>query len=393
MLEGHSIVCFTPNRWHDIWRNRQHIFSRLARSNRILYVEPEMATVQEWRRGRLGWRDLRRPGVEHLQDGLYLYRFPAWLPTSGRRPLRDLSHAAHRQHLRYTVRRLGFERPILWLFRPAHRMWLRTLHESLILYHVTDEYGAFDYWTEEQRTRLVADEKRLLREADLVIVTSPRLQETKHPIARSIALVPNGVDYEAFANASLRASEPLDVQPIPRPRLGYVGHISSRLDLDLLIAVAKARPDQSLVLVGSVWEGGCEEEMAALRSLPNVHILPPREGTAVPACAASFDVGLIPYRLSEEAESISPLKMYEYLAAGLPVVSSDIPAARQVSHLVRLAHGTEGWIEEIDAALAERDDATKVTARQALAQANDWSLRLEALSSEIEQALSEKASF
>lgn len=390
MLENHAIVCFAPNPWHDIWRNRQHIMIRLARRNRILFVEPGLPMLGDWRRGRLGWADLRRPAVQHLQDGLYLYRFPAWLPGSRRGAIDRALRTARAWHLRRTATRLGIERPILWLYRPEQRAWIGEFAERLVLYHVTDEYRAFGFLTEAQRQSLIAEEERLLAEADLTIVTSPRLWETKRARARRIVLVPNGVDYAAFAAArNSPAPEPADLRAIPRPRLAYVGHVSLRLDLPLLAEVARARPEWSLVLLGSVWERGCEAEMANLRALPNVHFLPPREGPAVPAYLVACDVGLMPYRINQETESVSPLKLYEYLAAGLPVVSTDVPAAREVVPLVSIAAGSKGWVEAIASALAERDPARR-KARLALAAANDWERRMEELSAAIEAALAAK---
>lgn len=392
MLKNHDIVCFAPNPWHDIWRNRQYIMSRLARRNRILFVEPGLAMVGDWRRGRLGWADLRRPPVEHVQDGLYLYRFPAWLPGSRREIIERFTRAARAEHLRRTAARLGLARPILWLYRPQQRAWIGRCNESLVLYHITDEYRAFGYLTEAQRRALADDEERLLAEADLVIVTSPSLVESKKAHTRRIALVRNGVDYAVFAVArDGTAPEPDDLRAIPHPRLAYVGHISLRLDLPLLARIAQARPDWSLVLLGSAWDKGCEAEMANLRALPNVHFLAPREGPAVPAYVAACDVGLMPYRLTEEAESISPLKLYEYLAAGLPVVSADIPAAREVASALYIAAGSAEWIEAIASALAERDPALR-RARQDLAAANDWDVRVEELSDYIAAALAAQGS-
>jgi len=387
MLENHAIVCFAPNPWHDIWRNRQYIMSRLARRNRVLFVEPELAMVGDWRRGRLGWADLRRPAVRHLQDGLYLYRFPAWLPGSRRRMIDRFTRAARERHLCRTATRLGLEHPILWLYRPEQRAWIGRFAESLVLYHVTDEYRAFGFLTEAQRRGLASDEERLLAEADLVIVTSPRLLENKQARARRIALVRNGVDYAAFAAARDGASsEPDNLRAIPHPRLLYVGHISLRLDLPLLARIAQARPAWSLVLLGSAWDRGCEAEMAGLRALPNVYFLPPCAGPDVPAYVAACDVGLMPYRRTEEAESISPLKMYEYLAVGLPVISADIPAAREAAPALSIAGGSDEWIEAIESALAERDPALR-RARQAWAAANDWDARVEELSAHVAAAL------
>jgi glycosyltransferase involved in cell wall biosynthesis len=225
---------------------------------------------------------------------------------------------------------------------------------------------------------LLAEERALLAAADLTIVTAPRLLELKAPFARRIELVPNGVDVTAFQrSAAVSPPAPGDPSPATPPRIGYSGHVSARLDLDLLRAIALARPDWRLVFAGSQWDAGCVEALQALRSLPNVQfvgLLPVEE---VPSFIAGCSVCLIPYRVNDETRAISSLKLYEYLAAGRPVVSARVPAAEEHAGVVRMADATvESWMNQIEAALAERDDPVQVAARQAVAARNTWEERV-----------------
>ena len=392
-----DFLVFAPNPWHDLWRNRQQIFSRLAaRQHRVLYVEPARASLADWRRGRVAWAQVRRPALVQERPNLWLYRIPATLPTRATGDLFDrVADRLLAIHLRRALRELSMVNsqrsivndghaagnrplsidhwPLLWLYRPARWRWaVASFPHRLLVYHITDDYAAFGHLSDADRAALLAEERDLLAAADLVIVTAPRLLEIKAPLARHIELVANGVDLAAFQRA-------LDAPAAPatRPRLGYSGHVSNRLDLPLLREIALARPDWELVFAGSEWGAGCEEELQALKALPNVHFLGLLPVEEVPYFIAGCDVCLIPYRVNDETRAISSLKLYEYLAAGRPVVSAPVPAAEEHAAVVRMAEGhAPSWLEQIEAALRERDNPAQVAARQAVAAENTWDRRV-----------------
>jgi len=404
-----DFLVFAPNPWHDLWRNRQQIFSRLAgRQHRVLYVEPARASLADWRRGRVSWQQARRSAVVQEQANLWLYYIPAILPTRATGDIFD--RAADRLlaiHLQRTIKRLGFLSspvnhsqftPILWLYRPTRWRWAAAnFPHSLLVYHITDDYAAFGHLNDAQRAALLAEERDLLAAADLTIVTAPRLLELKALHARRIELVPNGVDLATFqrARATPHPLATSDLPPAtchlsPAIRIGYSGHVSSRLDLSLLREIALARPDWQLLFAGSEWDAGCAEALRTLKALPNVHFLGLLPVEEVPHFIVSCDVCLIPYRVNDETRAISSLKLYEYLAAGKPVVSARVPAAEEHAGLVRMADGTVGsWVVQIEAALAERDDPVQVAARQAVAGENTWEervMRIESLLADLQRS-------
>jgi glycosyltransferase involved in cell wall biosynthesis len=399
-----SFLVFAPNPWHDLWRNRQQIFSRLAGRHQVLYVEPARASLADWRRGKVSWEQARRPAVVQEQPGLWLYRMPATLPTRATGDLFDrASDALLAIHLRRAIQRVAsLTSPIghsafsdqhsplslvLWLYRPTRWRWAAAnFPHSLLVYHITDDYAAFSHLSAEQRAALLGEERGLLAAADLTLVTAPRLLELKASLARRIELIPNGVDPVPFqrARAAAAAAGP---QPAAAPRLGYSGHISNRLDLALLIEIAQARPDWQWVFAGSEWDAGCVEQLQALKALPNVQFLGLLPVEETPGFIVSCDVCLIPYRLTDETRAISSLKLYEYLAAGKPVVSARVPAAEEQAAVVRMADATvSSWVQQIEGALGEGDDPQQVAARQAVAQSNRWEervARIEALLAEL----------
>lgn len=378
-----NFVLFAPNPWHDLWRNRQQIFSRLAaRQHRVLYVEPARVSLADWRRGRVALTQVRRPTLVQERPNLTVYRIPALLPTRATGDRFDqISDRGLAWHLQRTLRALDFTAPILWLYRPARWQWAaQAIPHRLLVYHITDDYAAFGHLSDAARAALLAEERDLLAAADLTLVTAPRLLEIKGPAARHSVLVANGVDVTAFQHAA--TATPL----VTAPRLGYSGHISARLDLPLLHELALARPDWSFEFAGSEWDAGAAAELAALKALPNVvfHGLLPVD--AVPDFVASLAVGLIPYRVTDETRAISSLKLYEYLAAGRPVVSARVPAAEAHTAVVRLADATvAAWVAQIEAALREANDPPLIAARQAVAAQNTWDQRV----NQIEQALAD----
>jgi glycosyltransferase involved in cell wall biosynthesis len=166
-----------------------------------------------------------------------------------------------------------------------------------------------------------------------------------------------------------------------------VGGINAKLDLALLGDVATRRPDWTVTLVGPLGYGLDAGEVARLRALPNVHLAGVVAPEQVPAVMAGCDVGLIPYKRNEQTRHVNPLKVYEYLAAGKPVVATPLPELGQFEPLVRLAGDVDGFIAAVEAALAEGDSPQAVTARQAVAAVNTWDVRVERMLALIGEAL------
>jgi glycosyltransferase involved in cell wall biosynthesis len=176
---------------------------------------------------------------------------------------------------------------------------------------------------------------------------------------------------------------------IPEPRLVYAGLIGARLDLDLLTALAERRPDWSLVLIGEIDTRGVEDKLAYLQRLVNVYFLGLKPASAVPSYLLACQVCLLPYRRSEESHHIDPLKLYEGLASGKPIVSSPIPAAELYGDLVWLASDTYEFEVAVQQALVEQDDEI-VARRRAAAAANTWETRVEEISALIQLRLDDK---
>lgn len=391
MLRGESILCFAPDPWDDIWRNRHQIMSLLAEGNRVLYVEPRpylRPLMQRAMRGEVSLAELRAPRLREVRSGLYVFRPPLYAPLIGREPLAGLSKALRVASLRRAMRRLRMSRPILWLFRPEMADIPGDYGEKLLIYHIVDEYTGYGGLESARAEAMRRRERELIARADLVLVTSKALLESKGGINPNTHWVPNGVDYERFASAAARRLEPVEMAGLPRPRIGYVGAINDKINAGLLLHVAEAYPQATLVMVGPV--RAVDEEtragLEALRSRPNVRFVGQVPGERVPEFVAACDVGLLPYRQNVWTQHIQPLKLYEYLACGLPVVSTEIPAVREEGEVVFVARDAQAFVRLVGQALAT-DNAALRAARQERAARNTWRERVEHISALIEASL------
>jgi glycosyltransferase involved in cell wall biosynthesis len=188
------------------------------------------------------------------------------------------------------------------------------------------------------------------------------LQEAKAPLNPNTILVPHGVDYEHFSKA-LRDDLPVpdDMKDIPHPILGFFGLIRDWVDLDLLAEVARARPAWHLVLLGD-----STVDLSPYRNLPNMHFLGRKSYADLPAYCKGFDIGLIPFKVNELTRAVNPIKLREYLAAGLPVVSTPLPEVMAYDGPVRVGDSAESFVDIIGKALGiERDTRPELSGAMA----------------------------
>jgi hypothetical protein len=392
MLTGHNLVYFGPEKWDGLWRNRHHLMSRFAEHNRVLYVEPKISlrdARRRWREGRLRWHDLKRNRITAAAENLYIYHNPDFIPISGRYPLDRTSWFLWKGLLKRAMRKLGFDDPIIWVSRPEMVTLMSGFDETLTIYHVVDEYLSYHRDDVEARKRHQAMERQILAKADVVIVVSENLLEAKRPFNEHTYLVPNGVDYQAYAQV-LEGHEPPppDIAQLRRPVIGYSGSVKTRLDLGLLHHVAAVHPEWSIALVGQVDEKGCAVDLARLRDMENVYFLGRKEIGQVARYVQAFDVCLIPYRVDERAQNASPLKLYDYLALGKPIVSTGFAVANQFRDVVRIADDRATFTRQIEEALCEEDQDLAIQRRRIAAQ-NTWGKRVDELSRIIESHLVE----
>jgi hypothetical protein len=243
---------------------------------------------------------------------------------------------------------------------------LRETFDWPIVYDCMDLHADFA----TARRAMVAEEKALLAAADIVTVSSALLEEHARGYRDDVLMLRNGCDYEHFAQTSAARNA--------RPVIGYYGAISDWFDSDLVAELAARKPEWDFILVGSTFNG----DISRLRRLPNVAMPGEEPYEALPEWLGRFDVTILPFRRTPLTEATNPVKLYEILAAGRPLVSVPIPEVAAVAPLVRLANNASEFEREIEAALAE--DAGAVDARRAYARQNTWQQRYDTLSAALE---------
>src|SRR6185295_9770321 len=241
------------------------------------------------------------------------------------------------------------ERPILYIWHPSFAPAIgQVAGARAVVYHCYDEYAAF---TGVDRAQVADDEARVLESADLVLTVSDGLYARKRAFNANTHLVRNGVDYDLFATAQDPAlAVAAEVRDLPRPVIGCVTRIvPDYFDAELLEEVFRRRPEWSFVVVGP--KCAHSSALSRLERLPNVHLVGRRDLSVLPSYLKAFDACLIPYVLTENKQLADPLKTYEYLAAGKPVISKPLAALETFGDVISFATTADEWIEAIDEAL------------------------------------------
>jgi glycosyltransferase involved in cell wall biosynthesis len=302
------------------------------------------------------------------------------LPLHGSRVARALNARLLPWLVRRAARRLGLQQPILWGYVPQAEALIAALEPSLVVYHCVDDIAAQE---RIDTASFRAAEERFAARADLVLASAPALSRRLRAFSRNVLDAPNVADTELFAQALSPAEPDPAMTALPAPRIVFTGAIVSiKLDLALLVALARLRPSWSLALVGPIGPGDPRTDVSALAAEPNIHLLGRRTYAQLPAVLRAADVGLIPYARNELTESIFPMKVYEYLAAGLPVIATPLPAIAGVAG-VSTAPDAEGIAELIERELA-RDSPQRRAERSREAASNSWQRRLEEIATAID---------
>jgi glycosyltransferase involved in cell wall biosynthesis len=301
---------------------------------------------------------------------------PLTLPLGHFHPaLKRVNTLVLRLGLRFAMRRMGIGRPLIWTYHPFMRDAINGLARDTLVYHCVDDLAAVPGI---DAGRFNAAERALLAEAGAVFVTSPALRDKCAATAPATTYYfPNVADLEHFAVARRPGPLPTDLEAIPRPRLGFVGVLSDfKLDLDLLRRIAEARPDWHLVFIGEEREGQRHPVLASLAQRGNVHFLGYRPYADLPNYLRGMDVGLLPMQINDYTRAAFPMKFFEYLAAGLPVVSTPLPSIAEFYDLCQVAPAGEGFVAAIERVLADRDRFVAPLDHPALQQ-NSWDSRLD----------------
>jgi Glycosyl transferases group 1 len=332
-----DLICLSHLRWDFVYQRPQHLLSRFAKERRVFFVEEP--TFHE---------APMHLDVSSRECGVTVVvpRLPKELEGT------DSVESVQRSMINRLFAEHHINEHVLWYYTPMAMPWTRHLQAAATIYDCMDELSAFKGAPRALKDR----EAELFKRADLVFTGGQSLYEVKRDQHRNVYAFPSSIDAAHFAQARSVSVEPVDQAEIPHPRLGFFGVIDERMDIELLDAVAAARPDWHLVMIGPI----VKIDPADLPKRENIHYLGGKSYQELPSYLASWDVALLPFARNESTRFISPTKTPEYLAAGRAVVSTSIrDVVRPYGELglVHIADEPTEFVAAIEAAMNEDGSA------------------------------------
>lgn len=373
-----STVFVSLENWDEIWRRNQFLCSGWVRrdpNTRILFVAPPI-DISYALRSRTMANALRQPRLWTVEQGAIAVIRPLKFWPNSWRWGRKLNEAFHRFMVRRASARLGFQSPLLWINDHAAGHLVGSMGECGVVYDVTDDWTCLTQ-ASAARARVVAQDLELCRRADAVIVCSEHLKEMKRHLARSVTLIPNGVDTAHYAPPRVVSDAVArETERWVHPVLGYTGTVHpDRVDVNLVEAIALRMPEATLALVGPVMLE--PSDLQRLGRMANIRIVGAQPYASMPEWMQAFDACIVPHVCSAFTESLNPIKLWEYFAVGKPIISTPVAGFRDYPKLVYLAKDAEGFAAAH--AKASLEDPILAVQRRAVAQANSWTCRIDAV--------------
>lgn len=364
-----DIICLSLVDWDSGVQRPQQIMSQFARNgHRVFCVRIDRVLRAD---------SAPRFSISKLEENVYDVVVAAIRPVRlNQEVVSGPNGEAITRSLADLCRAYEIHSAVAYVASPAWREVAEKLKKSRgvkIVYDCVDEWDGFPGFSKAISTA----ERRLAAECDLLVVSGERLHEKWRTLNCQPLLARNAVDPDFFRHLHT----PGNLLPqLAHPIVGYLGVLASWFDVDLVIKLAQKRPGYQFVLVGSA----LEIDLRELRQLENVHVLGHQPYATMPQFLYHFDACLIPFKLNKTTAAVDPIKVYEYLSCGKPVVSIALPELQPLKDLVYIAATAEQFLEYLDIAIAEKDEEL-VERRRAFAQQNTWSHRYETIMNGLRQ--------
>jgi glycosyltransferase involved in cell wall biosynthesis len=379
MIESRNIIVFSDE-WGRHPFSCQHILKHFLPCNNIIWVTPT-----GMRNPTFTWYDFKR-SVEKLR-AICRRNSAATEDLTGPKSITPfaipysqfpLIRFLNRQFVMHAVRTCCTPAQLAQLIiittLPITADYVRMFAGRLVVYYCVDD---FTHWPGVNGKLISTLENRLIENSDLIIVSSDELARVKDKPGKEAVTIPHGVDFELFETAGGYRERNSATKPV----IGFFGALSPWLDYELLHQIAVHRKDWSLVFIGP-----CDTDISRFSGLENVFFAGKVPYAELPVHAARFDVGIIPFIVNDLTVSVNPLKLLEYLACGLPVVTTDLPEVRKFAEYVSIASGPDEFIRAIESELA-RNTPELAARRQMMASSHSWKSVAEQFSTALEGAL------
>jgi uncharacterized SAM-binding protein YcdF (DUF218 family) len=393
MIKDQDILCISSIDWDFIWQGHQEIMSTFARNgNRVLFIEntgvrtpgirdiPRMKNrIKNWLRGIKGIREER--------ENLYIFS-PLILPFPYSRFIRFINRHLIFPVLERWMRAMDFSNPIIWTFLPTplSKDITDRIINKLVVYYCIDNLSV----SSASAKRIISSEIELLEKADLVFATSLALRDYCSKYSNKVYLFPFAVNFERFEKAreAKLAADEDKMANIKRPVIGYVGGIHKWLDQELIKVLAEGHLDWSFVFIGPL-----QTNTSLLKHLKNVYFLGTKDHDELPFFIKGFDIGIIPYIISDYTKNVYPTKLNEYLAMGKAVVCTALPEIiefnKKYPDILYIARDRKDFSDYIRKATME-DSLGAANRRIAVAKENSWKNRIEEMGKLIEEEIETK---
>jgi len=392
MLKNENIICISSIDWDFIWQGHQEIMSTFAKNgNRVLFIENTGVRVP-------GIRDISRvksriknwlkgvKGIRKEMENLYVYS-PIALPFPYSRIARFFNRYLILPILERWMKAANFSNPVVLIFLPTPLSLdiVESLIKKLVIYYCIDNFSA----SSRSAKNIRKSERKLLEKVNLVFATSKELERYCSRYNNKVYNLPFAVNFNEFQRIRLQDIENLEeLKNIRSPIIGYVGGIHKWIDKSLVKKLAKKNPDYSFVFIGPI-----QSDISSLSSLKNVYFLGKKEHDRLPIYIKCFDIGMIPYLITDYTRNVYPTKLNEYLALGKAVISTELPEIisfnKQFGNIVDIASDLEGFDMLIKKLLSE-NSSDLINRRIEIAKQNSWTFRIEDISRLIENEIEKK---
>jgi len=378
-LKDKNIICFSTEDWYTpLPTNKKQMMLRLASHNRIFFIQT-IGIRQPF----LNIKDLKRifhrltawaKGVKKVSNNIWSYS-PITLPFNSLTPIKNLNKFFLEKALLSFIKHLHFKNPILWIYNPYGIYFINRISYSLIIYHCVDDLSLVPGADKEGIQKA---EQLLLSKANFVFATSSVLFEKCKEFNKNTYYQPNVADFSHFNKADKKEIRiPPELSQIKKPIITFYGNFTPyKIDFNLIDFIARELNDCSILLIGPYWEGQGREEINQLKKNKNVHFTGHIPYENLPEYLSATDLIILPYKINEATQNIFPLKFFESLATGKPVVSTKLPSLSDYINFVPMANEYSQFINYVKDSL-QNDTLEKKSKRIELAKQNTWEDRIE----------------
>jgi len=345
------LLALSHLRWDFVFQRPQHLLTRAAATHDVVFWEEPVFVAADTTPSLV--QSPRANGVQVTVPQLPSGLDPASVAATLRRLLDDFLRAQDADD----------RQVVAWFYTPMALNFADEIDADIVVYDCMDELSAF----RGAPPQMLASETALLARADLVFTGGRSLFEAKRDRHPSVHCFPSSIEVEHFGKARGGLADPADQSAIARPRLGFFGVIDERMDIELVAALAALRPEWQIVLIGPT----AKVDPGSLPNAANLHWLGGRSYGELPEYLANWDLGIMPFAMNEHTRFISPTKTPEFLAAGLPVISTPVPDVVRdwgAAGLVEIATDAAGFVAAAEVLLRRPREAWRhrVDARLAM---------------------------